>query len=91
MSLSEDDQIKLETERAIGAKHQKVWNEVIEPFFVARQEILFEAFKVADSKDKDQLQLIKLQSNVLEGMKVHFMHFIDTGRMASTTLDNEEN
>lgn len=86
-----DDNIKqrLEVESAIGDQHKAVWENLIEPFFDAKQKELYDLFLATESKNINGLQTIRLQSNVLAGMKQHFMTYIDTGEMAKLTIETE--
>lgn len=84
------EDIKLHQEVAIGAKHKEVWDSLVKPFFDAKQTQLFTAFQTVDSHDLNNLQLIKLQSTALRAMEIHFMHFIDTGRLAEFQLTSKE-
>ncbi len=81
---------KLHNEEAIGMQHEQFWKNFGEPFFDQKKLDLFEAFKAASSDDERSLRLIKMQLNVLEGMEAHFMHYIDTGKMARTQILAEE-
>ncbi len=82
--------IKLQQEMIIGGQYRSAWENLVKPFFDAKQVQLFEAFQATESHDVDKLQLIKMQSTVLRSMEVHFMHFIDTGKLAELQLTKNE-
>lgn len=81
---SHKDLLELEVSR--GAEHSHAWDNMVKPFFDSKEAELIAAFRACSSGDKDQLQLVKLQFNVLEGLKIHFMTFIQTGQMAKHQL-----
>ena len=91
MAQTELDQ-KLEAEVFNGIRHQEIWDEFIAPFFTNKEQELYQLFKQAPSDDVKTLTRIKQQLNVLSGMEAHFMHYIDTGKMAKQQLngDNDE-
>jgi hypothetical protein len=80
----------LEQEKAKGEAHQRAYDNYVKPFFEAKEAELFEAFKYTPSTDTDALVMIRLQLNALEGLKTHFEHYIQTGRMAEATLTEME-
>lgn len=82
---------KLEVEQAVGEQHQHAWNELVLPFFEAKQAELYEAFMELPTSNTDGLTLIKLQMNSLLMMKNHFEEYINTGKIAKTQLLGEEN
>lgn len=83
-----EQEILLAREISLGEAHQVTWDNFVKPFFDRKSEELFEAFKSCDTRDKEGLQLLKMQLNALESLQVHFMHFIETGVMASQTLNS---
>lgn len=91
MPLSEEERVKLEVERSIGEDWERVWVSKLGPFFEKKQQELFEAFKDTPTSDTDALLTIKLQSNALESLAAEFQHHIETGKLARTTLQEEEN
>ena len=91
MSLTEQQRTLLEIEASKGAQHASAWTNMVEPFFDAKQIELYEAFKNVPVRDKEALTEIHAQTLALESMRLHFLHFIQTGTMAQKTLsDNEE-
>jgi len=86
-----DDNIrtKLEVEVAIGGQHQVVWDSLLQPFFDAKEAELYEVFKGCPVRDKEGLVEIHAQTLVLESMKTHFIHFINTGKLAQKSLSDE--
>ena len=90
--MNDKERQKLEVERAIGDQHQRAWENTIQPFFDNKMKELFDAFLTCDSGNKSMLFDLKLQLNALQSLEVHFKSFIETGKMASQTLnEGEEN
>ena len=91
--INENIRTKLEVEVAIGSQHQGVWDNLIQPFFDAKSKELYEVFKECPVRDKDGLMEIHAQTLVLESMRTHFIHFINTGKLAQKQLkeDDKEN
>lgn len=86
----EQQEEQLLKEVSDGANHGRVFEEYVEPFFELKNSQIFEAWKSTESKDEKQLMLLKLQANVLEGMKEHFIYFMETGQLAAVTLNQRE-
>jgi len=84
-------ELKLEVEVAQGDNHKRAWEQIVEPFFEAKKAELFEAFVNTGSSETDALVSIKMHMNVLESMKDHFWHYINTGKMAQKTLEEMNN
>jgi len=87
--MNDKERQMLEVESARGARYKQTYDDLILPYFAEKQLLLYAAFTSADSNNKEALQLIKLQSNALEGLKAHFLAFIETGRMAELQLHEE--
>lgn len=88
--LDENTKTKLEVEVAIGGQHQATWDNMIQPFFDAKEKELYEVFKSVPIRDKEALVEIHAQTMVLESMRTHFIHFINTGKLAQKTLSDED-
>lgn len=82
---------KLEMDQAKGESYQRAWDYIIEPFFDNKQKELFEAFVQIGSTDVDSLVTIKMQSNVMTMMQDEMNHYINTGKLARKTLEEESN
>lgn len=89
--VDENIKTKLEVEVAIGGQHQAVWDSLLQPFFDAKEEELYEVFKRCPVRDKEGLVEIHAQTLVLESMKNHFINFINTGKLAQKSLSDEDN
>ena len=90
MTMNDNERLTLEQEAARGARYKGAWHDLVEPFFDNRSEALFEMFKATPSTDTVGLVNIRMQHNVLEGLKQEFESYITTGRMATQTLNEEE-
>jgi hypothetical protein len=88
--MDENIKAKLEVEVAIGGQHKATWDSIIQPFFDAKEADLYEVFKKCPVRDKDGLVEIHAQTLVLESMREHFIHFINTGKLAQKTLQDEQ-
>ncbi len=88
--VDENIRTKLEVEVAIGGQHKVTWDNLIEPFFEAKEKELYEVFKSVPIRDKEALVEIHAQTLVLESMRTHFMHFINTGKLAQKSLSDEQ-
>ena len=84
-------ELALEVEVAKGQAHKSAWDQLVEPFFEAKKAELYEAFIKLPTSNGEELLNIKMQVNVLDSMKDHFQHYINTGKMAQTTLEGESN
>ena len=87
--MDEHTKAQLQIEEARGQAHQSAWDNIIFPFFEAKEKELHQAFINAATGDTDALLAIKMQHNVLRSMQDHFNNKIDTGRMARKTLEDE--
>ena len=90
IKLTDKQVEKLLLEQTIGQDHKETYERLIEPFFAERKALLFSVFCDTSADDVEQLQLIKMQETVLESMRKHFMHFIETGKMAEIQLANDK-
>ena len=88
--MDENLKTKLEVEVAIGSQHETLWDSLIQPFFDAKEAELYEVFKKCPVRDKEGLVEIHAQTLVLESMREHFIHFINTGKLAQKHLKDEE-
>lgn len=87
--MDDIDKHKLAIEVSVGEQHQASWDAFVEPYFEHMTSELFEAFKTAPSDDPNVLTMIRLQVNALEGLRNHFMSYINSGKLASQALTAE--
>lgn len=85
-----DKKSKLLDEQIKGSRHKKAWDEVFKPYYTLKSAQLFDAFTEASATNPTALQEIKMQYNALEGLRNEIFNHIETGKMASVQLDNEE-
>lgn len=88
---SEEIRSFLEVEQAKGETYKRIWDSVVGPFFIRKENELIEAFRGTRSNDTDALVMIRMQFNAIEALKVEFQHFITTGQIAQKQLFEEEN
>ena len=81
------NKLVLEVEAAECEAAGRAWKQYVEPIFIEKEIELFEAFKDANTTQKDDILLIKMQANVLSIVKDHFESKINTGRLARTQLE----
>lgn len=73
-----------------GSSATNAWNSFIGPYYDRKMAELFQAFMNAEMRDSEGLQGIKMQANALEGIKAEMMGYIETGKLASISLDEHE-
>ena len=81
----------LEIESSVGDQYKNTWEGFVEPFFVNKAEQLFEAFKTCPSSDVDALVAIRMQMNALDGLKEHFISYVNSGELAKRQLEDINN
>jgi len=89
--MKTQNELALEVEVQKGRAYQGAWDQLVEPFFEAKKAELYEAFIKLPTSNGEELLNIKMQVNVLDSMKDHFQHYINTGKMPQTTLEGESN
>lgn len=77
---------KLEFERAVGEEKLRVYEGHIKPFIDAKKQDLFESFNQVSVTDANALLTIRLHSLALDSIEADFMHYIETGKLASFEL-----
>lgn len=87
---SDEKKRLLEVEKSKGEHYSRVWEGIVRPFFESKEEALIEAFRNASSEDTNVLLRLRMQFNAIESLKLEFMHYIETGRMAQQQLFEEE-
>ncbi len=90
MPLNDIEQVKLNDEAHKGRRHEEVWEQYIKPFFDSKEAQLYQAFVETPTANPEMLSTIKMQHNALRGLEAHFKEFIETGKMAQITLNEEE-
>lgn len=77
----------LEVEVSRGAEYERCYNSMVKPFIEAKKKELFEAFVSATNTSDSDLVKIKLQANALQSLEDEFTSFINTGKIASQQLE----
>ncbi len=85
------DKDKLELEIIVGQKATSAYNGFIKDFIEQRRVILFEAFQNLGVSKQDELIEVKRMLYTLEALDTDIKSIMDTGKMASETLNKEEN
>ena len=80
---------QLEQERSRGNLARHAYENFIQGFVNEKRELLFKAFGDVSVDDTDALKTIKLQLYAIDQLEVDIQTIIDTGKMASTSLDAE--
>jgi hypothetical protein len=87
--VKEAETLILEKERSIGEEKKRAFEAHVEPFINEKKLQLFEAFCQVNSQDKDMLQSIRMQVSALDAIVEDFRHYINTGKMASISLEQK--
>ena len=82
--------IQLSTERDKGSRAQYAYDDFVAPFIEAKEAVLIEAFRVCEMRDEEGLIKIKMQFSAIDALKAEMLGYIETGKLASTTLDQAE-
>lgn len=85
--MLDQNQAKLEAEKAKGEEYQRVFDAYVNPFIAAKREVLFEAFQQVPVQDTETLKDIKLQLTAINSLEAHFMEFVNTGKLAKYQLE----
>lgn len=88
--MNEAEKFQLEKEVAVAREKELVFNTHIKPFLDAKKYDLFEAFSMVSVTDTNALLNIRLQMQALTGLEADFQSYIDTGKIASFKLENEQ-
>ena len=88
-----DDTIneRLEIESSVGDQYKNTWDGFVEPYFIEKSKQLFEAFKSCSSSNVDALVAIRMQMNALDGLKEHFISYVNSGELAKIQLEERKN
>lgn len=88
--INDIERSKLEIEASIGDKYERIMDDVLTEFFVKAELEMFGVFLNIPTSKPEDLMALKMKANALESLKGEFKHFINTGKMARHTLDNDE-
>jgi len=84
--MDEISRSKLLEESAKGRRAEAMYKEFLEPFFKNKEEVLIEAFRKVSVTDSNALTNIRMQFKALDALNDEMKSFIQTGKLASTTL-----
>ena len=85
--MIDDNEAALQSEADRCEAAGRAWHQHVEPFFIAKEAELFQAFKDISTTEQNDILLIKMQANVLAMLKDHFESKINTGKMARTQIE----
>lgn len=85
------DTAKLELERTTGQKAQHAYNDFISSFIEEKTKTLFLAFKDLPLTSEKELIEVKKMLYAIESLDDEINSIINTGKMASKILSEEEN
>lgn len=88
MNDADKEKLLLEVHLSEGAK--LAWEQFFAPYFDAKIVELFESFKNYPITDERGIMIIKQQAMALDGLKDELLHHINTGKMATKSLNEEE-
>lgn len=81
---------QLTHERAHGDRAQRAYNEFIKDFIQERKDVCFEAFKLTPILEVESILETKRLLMAIEALDGYIQEIINTGKLASTSLKNEE-
>ncbi|RLA60758.1 MAG: hypothetical protein DRQ89_12330 [Epsilonproteobacteria bacterium] len=88
--MDDNERAVLEIESEKGERAKAAWDTFIEPFFVAKTEQLFGTFIALPTTKPEDLMLVKMQANALESLKDELQGHINTGKLASKAIKDED-
>lgn len=81
---------KLNEEVDLANRAEHAYTLFIKPFIQRKKDQLFEAFEATAISDTESLKEIKLMSVALSALDSEILSVIDTGKMASLSLNENE-
>lgn len=90
MPLTTEQTDKLSIEQIIGGKAQRAYNEFIKDFCDDKRKSLFVAFSNLPLTDTENLMEVKRMLYAVDTLETEIMTVIETGKMASITLNEQE-
>lgn len=90
MALSEEQTDKLSIEQLVGGRAQRAYDEFIKDFCEEKRQALFIAFSNLPLTDTENLMEVKRMSYAVDTLETDIKTVIETGRMASITLNEQE-
>ncbi len=88
--MDNDHRALLQAEVAKGDSAQRAFDGFFEPFFEEKTAELFGTFKTMSSLDPDSLMVVKMMTNSLESLRDYIQEIINTGKLASKAINDEE-
>jgi hypothetical protein len=83
-----NDHLKVEVD--LGRKADQAYRSFIEGYIADKKKTLFENFLQAGVAQTDILQEVKRNYSILEDMENSVQTIVNTGKMATTMLNNAE-
>ena len=87
--MNQADKEMLEDEVALGKAAEHAYTAFIGKFIEEKRIVLFEAFQATPAVQKDDLMEIKRMATTINALDTEIKTIIETGRMATTTLNEE--
>ena len=88
--MKQHEEVQYETERDLGTRAAQAWESFFKPFFEEKSEVLVEAFRICEMRDEEGLIKIHMQFKAIDALKAELLRYIETGKLASISLDQAE-
>jgi len=88
--MDDNQRAFLEVEASMGNRAQSAFDNFFEPFFEKKTAELFQAFKELSTTKPDELMAVKMMTNSLESLRDEIQGIINTGKLASKEINDEE-
>ena len=89
-NITEEQKDKLSTEQFLGGKAQNSYDEFIKDFCEQKRLSLFDSFRNLPLTDAENLMEVKRMLFAVDALETDILTVIDTGKMASITLTEQE-
>ena len=80
----------LETEVVLGEKANFAYEHFIKDFIITKREEMFELFQQLPLADHEAILEVKRLLTVLNGLEIEIKSVIETGNLASISLNKQE-
>lgn len=88
--MDDREKNQLEAERDKGSRAQRAYEDFFAPFLAQKEAVIIEAFRTCEMRDEIGLMNIKMQFTAIDALNTELLAYIDTGKLASTTLNQVE-
>lgn len=89
-SISTDQEEKLQNEQLLGNRAQIAYDQFIKSFVDEKRAILFDSFRALPLTEEESLMEVKRMLYAIDALETEILTVIDTGKMASMSLNKDE-